>query len=641
VSWFQSRNVPETAIFEKSRDAGVRTTFSFISIDQNSQPLWDPIPKLVAAHRLGGVGVHCVEDVDVAFTRRGAGVEENSLELARECVYRDGQSDWGAALFYTEFLGRNPLDIRCIEPIVGMKLSALARVLGTDVDGLYARWAVSDNWQLVGSSYVGNKRVHRVLGDIKVDEAMPFIRLLWLKARQDMDHAFPDRDAQARLDDWFREELHCLECWNRELIGKSLAELYRRWMTRNLPSSISVDLTSSIFSLDHAPTPGHRLLLRFVTDYDRLSALYNAAVDEAPVGVARLNTKRGELPFFLVWRRQGHWVRTEVLLDDGRLDAGFEVWDATGPVQDLVRRMKEAGVVAMAGKALLLVLQVRLGPDAPSLLLPENGSLYMPAAFCLEAKLRAAGVVPPGLPPVRRVCLGFLDHLRESRVRIALPSYLSVVLGERQMTAADLGTALPDAMEQAERTLASLHTIPGRETLLDRLCPDLRHGVEAMESRRRELARDPARRGEAADLWDRIRTQRRQVLEQFVEFTIAQLHVRAVGNWNSRGALLPWSIALGGRRFYDRLIANAKIVEEGGVRLTRGHCPARIQEGLRMRIGRHIRPCSATPEPEYRLQPPPAGRFWSRRSPRRRPRLPRFRFQAAVLKRRPRRLRDG
>ena len=56
----------------------------FISIDQNSKVLWDTVPKLAALARQVWRGLHCVEDVDVAFTRPGPTRAETALPLAPE-----------------------------------------------------------------------------------------------------------------------------------------------------------------------------------------------------------------------------------------------------------------------------------------------------------------------------------------------------------------------------------------------------------------------------------------------------------------------------------------------------------------------------------------------------------------------------
>ena len=91
------------------------------SIDQNCHSLWDVVPKLQALARRGVAVRHFVEDIDVAFTQMGAGPDGGELRLARERFYRSGGGDWGAALFYADFLGAQPTEIREWEKWTGMR----------------------------------------------------------------------------------------------------------------------------------------------------------------------------------------------------------------------------------------------------------------------------------------------------------------------------------------------------------------------------------------------------------------------------------------------------------------------------------------------------------------------------------------
>ena len=120
------------------------------SIDQNSNSLWDTLPKLQVMERSARVVVHFVEDLDVAFTSLGAGVDDRAtseppgLRIARERFYPSGGQDWGATLFYSDFLGRLPVEPRTWEPQLGMKISAAARQLGRDLEDLYAEYSVGE-----------------------------------------------------------------------------------------------------------------------------------------------------------------------------------------------------------------------------------------------------------------------------------------------------------------------------------------------------------------------------------------------------------------------------------------------------------------------------------------------------------------
>ncbi|MFW6065483.1 MAG: hypothetical protein ACOC9S_01555, partial [Planctomycetota bacterium] len=118
----------------------------FFSIDQNCHSLWDAIPKVQSLADGGEQVRHFLEDVDVAFTALGAG-PSTPLRLAKERFYRSGGQDWGAALFYSEFLGRVPVEIRHWEPLTGMTTKALAGRLRRKVDELYGQYSPGDNWQ--------------------------------------------------------------------------------------------------------------------------------------------------------------------------------------------------------------------------------------------------------------------------------------------------------------------------------------------------------------------------------------------------------------------------------------------------------------------------------------------------------------
>jgi len=306
-------------------------TATVFSIDQNCHSLWDVGPKLQVLAARGYAPRQFIEDIDIAFTQLGAGLEARGLRLARERYYRGGGADWGAALFYSEFLGRLPVDIRQWETFTGMKTAALARQLGRTVDDLYEEFSPGDNWQLIGPSYVGDRDHHRLIADLPVAETAEFIRQLLAKARGDGLAKFPDHDCRRRLTEWFDAEEARLERLLAAGEGASLPELYRRWLGEHLGESVQLSLTSTLAAL-RADSPAVRLLRVFTTDYQTAAGLYNQAVRDADVGLRPLETSRGELPFFLTGVHQGHLVRTDVFLQDGALRAGgqaFPPWPRT------------------------------------------------------------------------------------------------------------------------------------------------------------------------------------------------------------------------------------------------------------------------------------------------------------------------
>lgn len=536
---------------------------SFISIDQNSNPLWDTVPKLAALARRGLAGLHCVEDIDVAFTRQGVAPEAGpQFGLMPECLYRTGNSDWGAALFYTCFLGRNILNPRELEPFTGLSTAALARRLELSVDGVFSRFAGSDNWQLVGSSYAGDPRRHRIIGDVSVAESAPFVRELLDRARRDLLDAFPEAAAQRRIGDWFAAEAATLDALLTGHAAAPLVRLYQAWIRRHVPDAVRVGLTSDVFAAAESELPRNRLLAACIARYPEWVRQYNAAVEETACGLKPLAA--GELPFFAVWREaSGRLFRTGLNLDDGRLVAGDRDWPLDAGGAPPFAALRRAGLVCVAGKALLLVLQARLEPGGAALALPHLGSLYMPAARAFEAKLRAAGLVAWPVRPVLRVRFRFLERLHGCPTLIRLPEWLrGGGFSADELPAARFADELPEVLRRAAADLELLRTPQGREAALRRLLPAESGRAEELERRRRELARDPATRAQAGAVWDELRGLETKRLTALAEFAHRLLHVCNLTYWDSRGALLPWSIALGGPAFYDRLLAEAEFIEE-------------------------------------------------------------------------------
>lgn len=532
----------------------------FISIDQNSNTFWDTVPKLAALARQGWSGTHCLEDVDMAFTRRGIRPGDPTLELVRERYYRGGVSDWGATLFYSDFLGRQPLDVTALEPYTGWTTAALSRRMECSVDELYDRFSPGDNWQLVGASYADDPRYHRVIGDLGVADLVPHIRQLLDHMEADLGARFPEPDAQARIDDWMAAERSLVERLLGELSGAPLTELYRQWVAARTGAGLDLVLTSEVFSLAVGRTPMLEVLERFVTDYETLAGLYNEAVAETDVGVYPLHTGKGELPFFVVAERNGHMVRTPATLEGGDIVAGDWRWSAAQGLP--VAEMQRDGVRCLVGKALLLVLQVRLGESGHCLALPHLGSLYMPAAYALERKLRAGGILTATTQPVQRVRLRFFAAWQGCTTRIRVPDYLRGVFSADELRAQDLAAEIDQAAGRAEALLDELREPAGREAWQLRTYPERTAERNAAEQRRRELVQGPHDKAEVRALYELVKEADRELLARLAEAVVQALHIRNLTYYDSRGALLPWSVALGGEAFYERLLAQAEIRAE-------------------------------------------------------------------------------
>ena len=286
----------------------------FLSIDQNCSPLWDAIPKLAALRHHGFAGVHCIEDVDVAFTQQFA-QPDTPPHVAPERIYPNGNSDWGASAFYTDFLGRNPLNPRTLEPYLHAPIATFAKRAGMTLDELFATFASSDNYQIIAPSYAGENH-HRTLGDLTLREMREPFMALFQHAHADTRRAFPSAESREHTDAFFTAEENFLNDFFHDHPAAMLTDLYAAWMKRHLPWQ-EVRLATTQLASD-PPT----LLNAFVQNYETLAPLYNQAIAETNSGLTPLNLEKGDLPFFAVCEEKGRQFRTPLRLKNGAAARG-------------------------------------------------------------------------------------------------------------------------------------------------------------------------------------------------------------------------------------------------------------------------------------------------------------------------------
>ena len=533
-----------------------------LSIDQNCHSLWDVAPKLQALARSGRAVTHYIEDVDAAFTALGTDVGGLPLRLARERFHHSGGADWGAALFYTEFLGRTPAEVRSWEPMTGLKTGVLAKQIGRDVEDLYEEFSPGDNWQLIGPSFVGDREHHRVIGDLTVSETADFLRELMAKARTDMFRAFPAADSQQRLTEWFAGQEALLGRLLERFAGAALTDLYDAWMRTLLPDRVALDLSSRLFSCGGAGPVGRELLDLFVAEYDAATLLYNEAVAETDTHLRPLRRKDGELPLFATFVHEGRLVRTGVRLRDGKLCIDGREFAPTPDGRIPVRQLAEAGVRCLAGKAAVLVSQVRIGDRGRRLALPYRGSFYMPTAHLLARKLHDAGLLPGPLRPVVRVRLRLLDRMGSLDTPIRLPAHLAAAMGAEEVPARRLAECHADLAAEARRRLDAFGDEVFRERWQREHFPKVAAEIDALDARRRPLASTDPKAPELREIWKRMRALRTYLLRGLLGQIDRDSQLADLDYYDSRGAVLPWCIALGGRPFYDHVIAQTEVHEE-------------------------------------------------------------------------------
>jgi len=531
------------------------------SIDQNSHSLWDCLPKLQALALKGRRVTHFVEDIDVAFTTMGAGVDGDGLRLAQERFHRSGGADWGAAMFYSNFLGRLPVEIRDWEPLTGMKTNVLAKQLSRSVDDLYNEFSPGDNWQLIGSSYVGDERHHRTIGDLTTEQTAGFLRELLDMARRNTLETFPQDDARRRTDAWFDNERARLDAILAANPAR-LCDVYSAWLGEYLGGDADIRLSSELFALDPARTA---LLELFTRDYDRLAELYNRAVEEARVGLRPLKTEIGELPFFAAFQYQGRHVRSGAFLQAGQLriaDMTFAL-DAGGSLP--LEQLRQAGITCLAGKAILLVLQARYGQAGRALTMPYRGSMYMPASWRFQKMLDEAGLLTSPVQPIVRVRFHMLDRMRSLKTTVALPTHLHGCLGRSEIAADELADAWAAIAAAARSRLEKFKDPAARQQWQEEAFADVVAEIAQLDHRRRTLAETSPKSEELRQMWNDMKLRKLEMLQGLLHQIECDWQARDLDYWDSRGALLPWCVALGGEDFYNKVLTEAEIYEEQSI----------------------------------------------------------------------------
>ena len=225
--------------------------------------------------------------------------------------------------------------------------------------------------------------------------------------------------------------------------------------------------------------------------------------------------------------------------------------------------LAQAGVCGLAAKAVLLVIQARVGPNGKSLALPYRGSLYMPAVHRLEQALTKAGLIRE-IQPVVRVRFHMLDRMKSLDTPICLPTHLAAALGRGEVPARTLGENWQALAADAQGRLKTLASDEGREQWQRQAFPAELAGMDELDRRRRQLAAADAKSPEIRDVWKQLKALKVRVLEGTLRQAALDTQLADIDYWDSRGAILPWAVAMGGPEFYQEVLAKADIYNDNG-----------------------------------------------------------------------------
>ena len=186
----------------------------------------------------------------------------------------------------------------------------------------------------------------------------------------------------------------------------------------------------------------------------------------------------------------------------------------------------------------------------------------MPASHRLAAKLRSAGLLAGPLAPVVRVRFRLLDRLADLGASIRLPAHLARAFGRETVPARELAGNYARLAQEARQRLERLKDPAGRAEWQRRSLPDVGRQLDELDARRRRLAEANPKDPELRLIWKRIKPLQLEALRRMVAQIADDWQVRNVDYWDSRGAILPWCIGLGGPELYNRVIQQAEIYDE-------------------------------------------------------------------------------
>ena len=67
---------------------------------------------------------------------------------------------------------------------------------------------------------------------------------------------------------------------------------------------------------------------------------------------------------------------------------------------------------------------------------------------------------------------------------------------------------------------------------------------------------------ESALIWDRMKEEERMLLGRQLDWVLGLIRLRDLIFFDSRGAIKPWSLSLGGEEFYGEVLNRAEIYKE-------------------------------------------------------------------------------
>jgi len=369
----------------------IRKDTLIVSGDQGLH--WDAYLKLEVLKRHGFQNIqHLVHSADVFGTSR------NGTGLQRDYIMPDGNlSQWAASLWLATFLGKVAILPDFSE--FGISLEKICAYTGETTYDAVKRLSTSDCY---GVS-IGDRA--EVSHSVSCSEVKKFSKALFATIRKDLEVVLGRVVSN--------EEMNMVfpglgSGQNSITIGKAFQNILTEWVGFSVGTSLE---HFSVKNLAHF----HRMIELFYRP--DVTQAYNHAVKKTKVGILPL--ERRELPFFAVIREK-EGEKTSYMRSSSLYYVGDERVGINGNGKRFSLSEVPEEIVAIVPKAIPLLLYFR---SQGCLALPENGSVYTPAAVAF------ANLLGFSQHPILRVQFNALDSLRGIADEVYLPYYLQEFFG--------------------------------------------------------------------------------------------------------------------------------------------------------------------------------------------------------------------
>jgi hypothetical protein len=160
---------------------------------------------------------------------------------------------------------------------------------------------------------------------------------------------------------------------------------------------------------------------------------------------------------------------------------------------------------------------------------------------------------------VLRVQFSLLDRLGEVDIPITLPDYLARAIGETTLPSRTIAEQWRQWKHDAEARLEMYTDETRRAAWLADAYPSLDTQRRDLDARRRSLANTDPKSAEIRELSHEVKAIDDLLLRHLLDQVAKDWQVAQIDFWDSRGAIEPWCIALGGEAFYQSIIDRASI----------------------------------------------------------------------------------